>query len=74
MKKAPAPPIAFASNKEVEEYEKWIREAHNQYDPNEVEEKKVDETTWKDKKPPGIMKRLIPLLLPDRSRRKKQKL
>lgn len=71
MKKKVIKVIEFANEAEVEEYERRIREAHNQF---VVEDPHVQENVdlpWWHRKAPGILKKVIPVFLPLRVNHKK---
>ncbi len=72
MKQTKVTPLTFKDEKEVADFEQRIRRAHNQIVIEELPKDDPDPSWWK-RGPPGILKKIIPVLLPPNRKHKKGK-
>ncbi len=73
VKKTIIPPLTFKDEGEVKEFERKIRQAHSQFVDEEALPKEDPDPLWPKRKAPGILKKIIPTLLPPRSHHRKLK-
>jgi len=72
MKQRKETPLSFNSEEEVADFERRIRRAHNQIVIEELL-KQDPNPSWLKRGPPGILKKIIPVLLPPNRKHKKGK-